>query len=203
MGGQPVLAYSITHFDKLALATHIVIVVPESMIERTRSIAEKLHLQSKWTIVAGGVRRQDSVLAGLIEAGDAEVAMIHDGARPFPPDGIQDAIRRAAGGVGVVFAMPATDSIKRVNGKQIIATVPRHDLWAMQTPQIFPTAKLIEALQRCDADNSEVTDDASAFEHLGWPVEVAEGSRSNLKITYPEDFLLAEAILKAKQIHDQ
>lgn len=203
MGSQPVLAYSIAHFDRLVLATRIIIVVSDSMIEHTRTMVEELHLQSEWTIVAGGVRRQDSVLAGLKAAGDADVAMIHDGARPFPPAGIEDAVERAAAGIGVVFAMPATDSIKRVDGERIIATVPRHDLWAMQTPQIFPTAKLIEALQRCDADNAEVTDDASAFEHLGWPVEVAMGSRSNLKITYPEDFLLAEAILKAKQTDDQ
>lgn len=205
LGGEPVLAHTVRHFDQAPAVDQIVVVVPEALLTDTRELLEELNLQKPWRAVAGGARRQDSVLAGLRACLHTEKVLVHDGARPFPPVNLEDALDLATDGgaagtpAGAVFATPVTDSIKRVAASTIQQTLPRHDLWAMQTPQVFPTNALVKALERCDADGAEITDDASAFEHLGWPVQVAEGARNNIKITYPEDFAIAEAILASRR----
>lgn len=205
LGGEPVLAHTIRHFAQAAAVGELVIVVPEFLLADTKALLESLAVAKPWKVVAGGARRQDSVMAGLQACLHTEKVLVHDGARPFPPDNLETALAAVGSGgegvppTGAVFATPVTDSIKRVARLTIEATLPRENLWAMQTPQVFPTKSLAEALSRCEADGASITDDASAFEHLGWPVQIVEGTRNNIKITYPEDFAMAEAILAGRR----
>jgi 2-C-methyl-D-erythritol 4-phosphate cytidylyltransferase len=209
LGGEPVLAHSVRFFGQHPSVDQLVVVAPPALVVDTKDLVRHLSLAIPCDVVPGGQRRQDSVLAGLRQAATSGRVLVHDGARPFPPLNLDEALDTLANSetfghpTGVIFAIPATDSIKRVDDHTVRETLPRAELWAVQTPQIFPTAKLIEALDQCDSDGAEVTDDASAFEHMGWPVHVIMGSRTNIKITYAEDFIMAEAILQARRSSTQ
>ena len=148
--------------------------------------------------VTGGERRQDSVRAGLEAVDQADWILVHDGARPLvTPEvigrGLEAAVRQGT----AVAAVPVKDTIKAAGADgRVIRTLPRADLWAVQTPQIFPADLLRRAHQ---AVQEEVTDDASMVEAIGEPVHLYYGSYDNLKVTTPEDLVLAEAILRQRQ----
>jgi len=198
LGRKPLICWSVEYFGNHPAVHQVVVVVPAGWEERTALLLSEISIYAPLKIVRGGQRRQDSVLAGIMAAGESDVVAIHDGARPFPPDNLESAVAESLRIGGAIFALPATDSIKAVNENLIEKTVPREGLWAAQTPQVFLRDKLIAALKTCDEIGAEITDDASAFERMGWPVTVVPGSRQNLKVTYPEDFTMAEAILKGR-----
>ncbi|NBW62028.1 MAG: 2-C-methyl-D-erythritol 4-phosphate cytidylyltransferase, partial [Synechococcaceae bacterium WB4_1_0192] len=106
----------------------------------------------------------------------------------------------AARGQALIAAAPVTDTIKRVDGHGLIQETPdRSHLWGAQTPQGFPVDQLRQAHARARAEGWSVTDDASLFERLGWPVQVIESSPANIKITTPFDLTIAEAVLAARR----
>ena len=145
----------------------------------------------------GGERRRDSVLLGLsaLPAGTTHV-VIHDAARPVATASLTRAVvaRLAMGDVaGVVPVVAVRDTIKRVEGELVVATVDRADLAAVQTPQAFLLEALLEAHRASDDDAS---DDASMIERTGGRIVSIPGEPSNLKITYPEDLAMAEALLR-------
>ncbi len=150
--------------------------------------------------VAGGERRQDSVLRGL-EALDRrpDWVLVHDAARPLISTGlvtrILDACRSGTAD-GVIPVVPMADTVKRVAGSHVVATLDRSELVAVQTPQAFRYGVLIAAHR--SAGSATVTDDASLVELSGGTVVVVEGERSNMKITYPEDLTIAESILRGR-----
>jgi 2-C-methyl-D-erythritol 4-phosphate cytidylyltransferase len=126
--------------------------------------------------------------------------VVHDGARPLLTlETLAGALQSARGKSGLVVAVPVRDTIKVVDELGQIRETPRREtLWAAQTPQVFPAGILREAYQRALEDRFAGTDDASLVERLGYSVEVFPGSGENLKITAPEDLLLAEAILQRR-----
>ena len=146
-------------------------------------------------VVAGGATRADSVRAGLAAVpADAAVVVIHDAARPLAPPALFAAVVEAvrAGAVdGVVPVVPVADTLKRVDGDRVVATVDRDDLVAVQTPQAFAA----EALRAAHRDGGEATDDAGLLEAAGLVVGTVPGDPRNLKLTRPEDLALAEALL--------
>ncbi|MFZ9850533.1 MAG: 2-C-methyl-D-erythritol 4-phosphate cytidylyltransferase [Vulcanococcus sp.] len=151
--------------------------------------------------IEGGDTRQASVsngLAALPEGADA--VLIHDGARCLvEPALIARCAEAAASGKAVIAAAPVTDTIKRVDGDGVIQDTPdRSVLWGAQTPQGFPVQQLRQAHARAIAEGWSVTDDASLFERLGWPVQVIASSPANIKITTPFDLTVAEAVLAAR-----
>ncbi len=147
--------------------------------------------------VPGGDRRRDSVLAGIRALPpDADAVLIHDAARPLATP---ELVRRVAARIvrgdvdGVVPAVPVRDTIKEVEADRVVATLERSRLVAAQTPQAFTIA----ALRRAHAvDPSDATDDATLIERCGGTVAVVEGEVANLKITFPEDLILAEMLLR-------
>ncbi|WP_348730601.1 2-C-methyl-D-erythritol 4-phosphate cytidylyltransferase [Rheinheimera texasensis] len=155
--------------------------------------------------VDGGAERADSVLAGLL-AIDAEIfpwTLVHDAARPLvQPSDIQQLISTCLhSGTGGILASPVRDTMKRgvvqTQGPSLVAeTVERRQLWHALTPQLFPTVLLRDALQRALAAGVAITDEASAMEWAGYPVQLIPGRADNLKITQPEDLALARFYLE-------
>jgi 2-C-methyl-D-erythritol 4-phosphate cytidylyltransferase len=154
------------------------------------------------SLVAGGAERMDSVEKGLAALDSTvSVVVVHDGVRPFvDSDVIDRVIEEARLGRGAIAAVPLADTLKEATpGRDGVAprihrTVPRDGLWRAQTPQAFPLAVLRDALAHARAAGQKVTDDAAAVEDFGVPVTLVRDRSTNLKITSPEDFLLAAAI---------
>ena len=146
--------------------------------------------------VAGGETRSDSVRAGLRAIPeDAHVVVVHDAARPLATRALFDAVVAAvhAGTDAAVPGVPVTDTLKRVDGERVADTVDRGQLVAVQTPQAFRAA----ALRAAHASGDDATDDAALVEAAGGTVVVVAGEPRNLKITTPDDLLVAAALLGA------
>ena len=145
--------------------------------------------------VPGGGRRQDSVAAGLAQIpADDGLVLVHDAARPMlAPSVVQRVIDRLLIGdvAGVVPAVPMRDTIKRIAQARVVETVERHHLVSVQTPQGFDLRTQRTAHSSFEGD---ATDDASMVEAIGAPIAIVEGDPMNLKVTYPEDLLLIEAL---------
>lgn len=171
-------------------------VVPQDSIDRARE------LTAGWgpiTITAGGVTRQDSVSSGLEEV-SSDLVLVHDAARPFATtELIERVLAQLDGFDGAIPALPLDETVKRVDDERVVETIDRERLWAVQTPQGFHTEVLSSAHEKARAEGINSTDDAMLVERYGGSVKVVRGLRSNLKITYPEDFEMAEAL--ARGVH--
>lgn len=144
---------------------------------------------------AGGVRRRDSVAAGLASVPeDVRFVLVHDAARPLAtPDLVRRVVARLERGdvAGVIPGTPIRDATKRVDGERVVGTVRRDDLMTVQTPQGFDTRVLREAHQRVEGD---VADDAELVADIGGEVVLVPGEVTNIKVTVPADLRLVEAI---------
>jgi len=148
------------------------------------------------TVVPGGAARSDSVRSGLAAVpDDAEVVVVHDAARPLASRDLFDAVIAAvrAGADAAVPGVPVTDTVKQVDGDQVVATVAREALVAVQTPQAFRAA----ALRRAHEGAADAPDDAALVEACGGRVVVVAGERTNLKVTTGDDLVVATALLDA------
>ncbi len=160
------------------------------------SIVDELHVAVQW--IDGGDTRQESVQRGLNALPrDAKHVLIHDGARCLVEPSLFDRCAELTlQGTAVIAATPVVDTIKKVDGNGVITDTPdRSHLWAAQTPQGFPVPRLKEGHIKATENNWAVTDDASLFERLGWPVKILESTPSNIKVTTPFDLSIAESIL--------
>jgi 2-C-methyl-D-erythritol 4-phosphate cytidylyltransferase len=143
-------------------------------------------------VVPGGARRQDSVRNGLDALGPCDWVAVHDAARPFATRDLLLRTLDAAQPTGAaVAAVPVKDTIKRVRDGAVLQTLPRAELWAVQTPQVFRADLLARAHHATD----DATDDAALVERLGIQVRVAQGAYDNIKITTPDDLALAAWLL--------
>ncbi len=148
--------------------------------------------------IEGGSTRQESVERGLqVLPSVAQHVLIHDGARCLAePALINRCAEAVVAGEAVIAATPVTDTIKRVDGQGIITGTPdRAELWSAQTPQGFAVEQLKQGHAEAQAKGWTVTDDASLYERLGWPVQVLEASPANIKVTTPFDLTVAEAVI--------
>lgn len=197
--GVPVLARSMTAFQKCPVIAEIVVVTKPSSIEAVRRMAAEYGIDKLTAVVEGGASRAESVRNGVaaVSAG-AEFVAIHDGARPLvTPEDIARCAADAFRCGGAVLAVPVTDTVKygRKNGF-VEYTPAREKLFAAQTPQIFDLEIYRAAMERAFRELSDWTDDSRVFENDGRRVFLTPGSRRNIKITSPEDVLVAEAFLK-------
>jgi 2-C-methyl-D-erythritol 4-phosphate cytidylyltransferase/2-C-methyl-D-erythritol 2,4-cyclodiphosphate synthase len=189
LGGRPVLSWSIEAFAA-AGARQIVIVVAEPWLDEA---AELLRGAPVAVAVRGGATRADSVQQGLAALQGEDAVLVHDAARPFLTtshiQGLLAALERAD---GAVPALPVADTLKR-GGDNIEETVPRDGLWRAQTPQAFRLGVLRAAYGAWPAD-AEPTDDAAVVERNGGKVAITAGDPRLMKLTYPEDFAMAEQL---------
>ena len=193
---RPLLAYTVAAFEAAPGIHRIALVLAEANLERGRALVEAEGFRKVVAISLGGARRRDSVRAGLAALGRCDWVAVHDGARPLvTPDLIERGLAAARATGAAVPALPLVDTIKEVdeNGR-VVATVPRQRLRAAQTPQVFRYDLLWQAHATID-QAVDATDDAAMMESLGYTVTVFPGSQRNLKVTTPDDLLLAEALL--------
>ena len=152
--------------------------------------------------IAGGDSRQESVERGLAGLPNhAQHVLIHDGARCLAsPDLFNRCSDAVRGGKAVIAATPVTDTIKQVDESGLITATPnRAELWAAQTPQAFSVDELRQGHREARANGWTVTDDASLYERLGWPVNVLDAGPSNIKVTTPFDLTVAAAVLAERK----
>ena len=197
LGGDPLLALTLAAFQDHPGIGEIVLVGGERVRNRlTEEWRERYGLAKVTGAVPGGRRRQDSVYKGLGAFGTVpELVLIHDGDRPFVSRAVISAVLAAASGGGAIAAVAVKDTVKRVDGEGVITDTPdRRELKLAQTPQGFPFATILDAHERARREGREVTDDAALAEWAGLRVRVVEGSYDNIKVTTPEDLVLAEAI---------
>ena len=203
VAGRPLLHFALAAFDACNEFTQTLVVLSpdDAHFDARRFNGLRFAVRR-----CGGASRQASVsngLAALAEFGatDNDWVLVHDAARP----GITPALIRSLiaelkdDPVGGIMALPVADTLKRVDaqsGAHIASTEPRNGLWQAQTPQMFRIGMLREAISRAERDGHDLTDEASAIEWLGHAPRLVQGSLRNFKVTYPEDFDLAEAILR-------
>lgn len=192
--GKATLAWVVDTFQRCESIDHMVVVVSEQNLEWCHRLVAEQDETKAIDICLGGRRRQDSVAAGLARLGQCQWVVIHDGARPLVTADLIERGLVAAKETGVAVAgVPVTDTIKVTGNDYIVQrTISRRNLWAIQTPQVFQFDIIAEAHRRVRA---EVTDDAEMVEKLGYKVKIYVGSYENIKITTPDDLVLAEWLL--------
>lgn len=195
IGGTPVLAHSIAAFARHPGIDRIVVVIGDGQQAHARAALEGFSVDA---LVVGGAERQDSVAAGLAAAGDADLVLIHDAARPFLPTAVIDRLLDAlASSDGAVPALPVVDTLARDDGA-LGDVVDRNGLVRVQTPQAFRTAALRAA--HAQWTGNAATDDAQMVRAAGFQVAVVEGHTMLEKITRPADFDEAERRLSHRMI---
>ncbi len=199
LAGRPILAHTIALFDGHPLIDKIFLITPaDEFALCRREVLVPNDFRKVQQLVPGGAERQDSVFNGLRACGATgdDIVLIHDGVRPLlQPQLIDRLVAEVRERGACLVGVPVKDTIKRVVDGRIQETPDRRDLWQAQTPQAFRYGQIAEAYNRADRDGFRGTDDASLVERLGQPVTVVAGSYRNIKITTPEDLLLARAFL--------
>ena len=193
LAGKPLLARLIDTFHRCRAIDQIVIVLSKQNLERGRKLVARQEWPKVTEVCLGGRLRQDSVASGLGRLSHCHWVVIHDGARPLVTvDLIERGLEAARETGAAVAAVLASDTIKLAGDDRIIQqTLPRSNLWAVQTPQVFRFDIIAEAYRQA---KGEVTDDASLVEQLGYKVKLYPGSYDNIKITTPADLALAEIL---------
>ena len=196
--GRPLISYSLEAFISSPDITDIVLVLSRQNAKKGEALIKTKGWSNTITIRVGGDRRQDSVRLGLEGLLNTDWTTVHDGARPCVnthtiSQGLSEARKTGA----AVAALPVSNTIKTVDTNMFVKkTLPRNQLWTIQTPQVFRTEILYQAHCRI---GREVTDDAEMVEQAGYPVSVFLGSHENIKVTTSADLLIAETLLRARK----
>lgn len=199
IGGETVLARAVAPFEECQAVGKIVLVVREDAVAGMRRMVTEHGWTRAKDVCAGGRRRQDSVQAGLNALGPCEWIVIHDGARPLVTADIIERGLAAADETGsAVAAVPVVDTIKVSGMDRMVRYTPeRGSLWAVQTPQVFRADIIAEAYR--NGRDDDVTDDSTLVEQMGHRVKLFPGAHDNIKITVPDDLVMAEALWVRRQ----
>ncbi len=207
LAGRPLLLHSLRAFSRVAQVREIVVAVSPGDVGKagewialwSRDIAEAGGGDPpRISAVEGGSRRQDSVWSGLQALSpEARLVLVHDAARPLVhPEDIRRVIEAIRETGAAVIGHPATDSVKAARGGRIERSLPREEVWLVQTPQGASAEILRRAFEEGRRSGLDVTDEAGLLHAAGFPVRLVEGRRTNLKITFPEDLEMADFILR-------
>jgi len=198
IAGRPLIAHTLLAFEASAGISAIVLVVPAGREEEFRSISLKAGISKLTAVVSGGAHRHESVLNGLKALpGGIDFAAIHDAARPLiTPDLISRTLEAAAREGAAAVAAPVTDTLHRIDSTGHAAgTIDRSSLRAMQTPQVFGVQEIISIFSSAAGIP---TDEVSVAMASGKKVFLVEHSQPNLKVTWPQDVIMAEALILAR-----
>lgn len=199
LGNKPILAYTLECLEKHPRIERIILAVPKDWVQRVQTeVLQPYSFLKVTNVVVGGATRQASVAQGLavLEQWQGPV-LIHDGVRPLLEaeviDRVIESVQKYGSGVA---ALPVTDTIKKADSQGWVqSTLPRQDLWQIQTPQGFWLKELQLAYAAAEQRGIQATDDAALLEALGKPVRLVKGDIWNIKITYPQDIGLMKARL--------
>lgn len=194
---KPVVAWSLLAFERCADIDRIVLVVRKDQLIASKAVVKMFGISKLDKIVAGGNKRQESVAAGLAVCDlDTRTVVIHDAARPLvTSDLVSDLVKLVKRAPAVTVGRPMTDTVKFCEkGQTVTKTVPRENLWTVQTPQAFQIKELRAAYKALGSQ--EVTDDCMAVELNGGQVKILPNLKPNVKITTVEDLQLVGALLK-------
>ncbi|RZT13753.1 2-C-methyl-D-erythritol 4-phosphate cytidylyltransferase [Fictibacillus sp. BK138] len=199
--GEPVLKHTLDVFEKDPACSGIVLVGSERELKQMQDFVQTFQYTKVRQIVPGGSERQQSVYEGLKKVPeDAELVLIHDAARPFITHyHISQLVENAAETGSAVLAVPVKDTVKRAVQNQVVETIDRSSLWAVQTPQAFRLSIVKEAHEKAAAEQYLGTDDASLVERIGHTVAIVMGDYHNIKLTTSDDLLFGQAILLDRQ----
>ncbi|MBR6267649.1 MAG: 2-C-methyl-D-erythritol 4-phosphate cytidylyltransferase [Selenomonadaceae bacterium] len=196
--GLPILVRTLLRFSQLQEVGQLILAVGPSEIRDVEEMLEGVSGLKPCSIVAGGSERQYSIANCIkLVAMDADIVLVHDAARPLVSvETIKGVIDKARNVGGAIAAVPEKNTVKVVSKDgMVVSTPPRESLWAVQTPQGFQRDILLRAYAKAEEDGYLGTDDASLVERLGVPVQVVASDYRNIKITTPEDLVIAEALL--------
>ena len=201
IAGKPLIAHTIDAFEGAGCVNEIIVVTREDRRAEIKTIARDENFKKVQSIVPGGKHRQDSVRAGLGHLGAAtKYVAVHDAARPLiTAEQIESVFEQCRLHAAASLAEPISDTLKYADAEFFVtAPLDRHQLYAMQTPQIFERQLIEDAYRAVYAENASVTDEVSAVERLGRKVILVPNKDLNFKITYPRDLELAEFVLKQR-----
>jgi 2-C-methyl-D-erythritol 4-phosphate cytidylyltransferase len=206
IAGRPLVLRTLDRFFSTQSVEKVILVVAGKELRQSQALIQSdLNLsQRPWVLQAGGASRQESVRRGLEKLdSDCEIVAIHDGARPFVSSSLIDhCVDEAYRAGAVIVGLPARNTIKVVSQEHWVQATPaRNALWEIQTPQVFRKEIIMEAHDWGVRQAIEATDDAMLVEGIGKPVLLLEGERTNIKITVPEDILLAEGLLRDGRVY--
>ncbi len=208
LSDKPILAHTLKPLENHPQISEIILVVDEKSIEKCkREIVERYGFKKVKEVVVGGEERQDSVYNGLKRVDkDCDIVLIQDGARPFlTEDLITKSIEEVEKHKAAVVAVSCIDTIKFAHKENNMAleTLDREYLWMAQTPQTFRYELILKAYEKAREEKFRGTDDASLVERMNQPVKIVRGSYDNIKITTPQDLILAEAILAKRKSNQE
>lgn len=195
--GKPILLHTLERFDACSSIDAVILVIARGQTETLERLTNESKPGKLVQIVEGGQTRAGSVWNGVCAVDAAtEIIAVHDGARPFVSPGEIDRTVEMAKEVGAACLVAAvTDTMKEIDGSRIIGTIDRLKLRRALTPQAFRRDILEKAFAQADL-NEAITDECVLVEKLGYEIGIVEGSARNIKITHPEDLLLADLFLK-------
>ena len=196
LAGQPILLRAIRPFLEASGVECVAVALPPDLAARPP--AWLTGADPRVRVVAGGATRGESVAAAVAALPpEVDVVLVHDGARPLVERAlVERCLQAAASGQSVVSGVPAVDTLKEVDERRRVVCTPRRGrYWHAQTPQAFPRQLLESAYRRAREEGVQGTDDASLIERFGGEVTMIEGSPRNIKVTRPEDLILAERLL--------
>lgn len=198
--GVPLLVQTLRLLGRTSGVGGIVVAAPSVEVERTLTLLLRHGLPRILAVVAGGRERQESVWLGLQALPPwAEFVVVHDAVRPLiTPELVRAVIAEARSHGAATCGLPVRETVKRVAGGSVEATLDREGLWLVQTPQAFRRALLWEAHEKARRDHFWGTDDSMLVERLGVPVRMIPGLPENLKITTPEDLARARRFFPPK-----
>lgn len=195
--GKPVVQWSLECFNQVEAIDNIILVLPKDWVDEGRDKLISFDPIKPFTIVAGGKRRQDSVLAGIEEIKHNNgLVVIHDGARPaITPELVETMISEAQKNGNAVCAVPSHDTLIKVLDGKIVEQINRTEIFRVQTPQIFTVDTMRKALSNALKMNLTGTDDSSLAFEIGTDIHLVSGSELNVKITQISDLEILEAML--------
>ncbi|RSL29436.1 2-C-methyl-D-erythritol 4-phosphate cytidylyltransferase [Salibacterium salarium] len=200
LADRPLIIHTVSVFESDPWCEQVIVVANEDETEPMESLFQEWNIHKVASIVTGGEERQDSVFEGLKQLKDTSLVLIHDGARPFVTiDHIHALVEKASNQGAAVLGVRMKETVKKVEEGVVKETIERSSIWSVQTPQAFQFPVIYEAYDKADVDQFRGTDDTSLVERMGLPVHIVEGGYDNIKLTTPEDMVIAKAILKKRK----
>jgi len=200
LAGIPIIFHTLKPFEECDSIHEVIVVLPAEQTAAFLEMAGRHGLRKLSRVVPGGTTRADSVKRGLIavRAASANVVAVHDGVRPFVTvDEIENVVDAAESDGAAILVGRVTDTIKQISGDSVVQTLERRELRRALTPQCFRYELLRKAYDQADVNDPTLTDESALVEKIGAPVTIIEGSSRNIKITTPEDLLIAEAFFRS------